>query len=222
MKKLLQYINLKDLITNVAGAAIILTLVACGGGNLNTIMNPIINAGTRVAHLITLPASGHRIVPSNSGKPFLAAMFQTSAPTPSQISQSYDVACDLDLATTPQPGSLIPLGSSNSGTNGLCRISTTNPNPQSDSGKPTYFDGTLSTLVATAQNGSIQCRDVTNTLAIADNSFTAAYLDATTHQVKVFNQGPNGTVTQVPFVCNGIGTDASPLPQNVEVQFTKQ
>jgi hypothetical protein len=77
-------------------------------------------------------------------------------------------------------------------------------------------------LVATAQNGSIQCRDVTNTLPILDNSFTAAYLDTSTHQVKVFNQAPNGTVTQVPFLCNGIGSDSSPLPQNIEVQFVKQ
>jgi hypothetical protein len=222
MKKLFKYINVKDLCTNVAAAAIILTLVACGG--MTNIMNPIINMGSKVAaHLITVPNGGSRIVKSTSGKPFLAAMFQAASPTPSQISQSYDVTCELDFDVAPAPGNLIPLGSSQSGVAGLCRISTATPNPQNDSGKPTYFDGTLSTLVVSAQGGSIQCRDVTNTMLIPDNSTTAAYLDPVTHQVKIFNQtANNGAVTQVPFVCNGIGTDTNPLPQNIEVQFVKQ
>jgi hypothetical protein len=212
-----KYISVKDLVTNVAAAAIILTLIACGGNS--AIMKPIINAA-KAAHLITMPTSGHRIVPSTGGKFITAAMFQSGAPAPSQISQSYDMSCDLNPAFTPA-GSLIPIGVRLNGPSCGSTAFNNTPSPISD-GKATYFDGTISTLVATAQNGTIQCRDITNTLAILDNSFTAAYLDTATHQVKVFNQAPNGTVTQVPFVCNGIGTDASPLPQNIEVQFVKE
>jgi hypothetical protein len=63
---------------------------------------------------------------------------------------------------------------------------------------------------------SYQCRDRTGTLAIVDNSFTAAYLDSSSHQVKIFNKAQNGSVTQVPFTCNGIGTDTDPI-QSIEV-----
>lgn len=215
MKKLLKYINVRDLVTNVTAAAIILTLIACGGGKM---LPGIVNGTSRIVHLITIPSSGHRIAPSTSATPFLAAMFAVTA-TPSQLAQSYDVQCT--ISQNVPAGSLIPIPGLNS-TPGFCEETATVPDAINH-GKPTFTDGTLSTLVVTAKGGgtSSQCRDLTNSLAIADNSFTAAYLDSAAHQVRVFNQAPNGSPTQVPFVCNNIGSDAAPV-NTIEVQWVKQ
>lgn len=65
MKKLLKLINVRDLVTNVAAAAIILTLIACGGPK--GMVPGIVGATNRVVQLIHIPNSGHRIMP-NSGK----------------------------------------------------------------------------------------------------------------------------------------------------------
>jgi hypothetical protein len=218
MKKLSSFINqtvatirVKELIV----ALMIFTIVACGGGN---ILPGIVNGTSRVVHLITIPHSGHRIAPSTSATPFLAAMFAVSA-TPSQLAQSYDVQCT--ISQNVPPGALIPIPGLNSAP-GFCDETASAADPINE-GKPTFTDGTLSTLVVTAKgNGtSFQCRDLTNSLAILDNSFTAAYLDSASHQVKVFNQAPNGSPTQVPFVCNNIGSDAAPVT-SIEVQWVKQ
>lgn len=92
-------------------------------------------------------------------------------------------------------------------------------------GKATFFDGTLSSLVVTGKTVSgaaFQCRDITNTFPISDNSITQPYLDSNAHVVKIFNQAiPSNTVTQAPFVCNNIGSDTDPVA-SIEVQFAKQ
>jgi hypothetical protein len=218
MKNLTKYINLKDLVTNVAAAAIILTLIACGGNS--TIMKPIIGAGARVAHLITIPTSGHRIVPLSGGKFTTAAMFQTSAPAASQVAQSYDAHCT--IGTTLPAGSLIPIP----GDDGTCdEFASLADATILSPGKQTFFDGTLETLIATGTTRSgakFECRDITNTFPIVDNSVTQPMLDTTAHTVKVFNQtAPGAAIIQTPFVCNGIGSDNDPV-DTIEIQFVKQ
>lgn len=225
MKKFSSFINLKDLVTNVVAATIILTLIACGGGN----MLPGIITGTssRVAHLIHLPNSGHRIAP-NTGKPFLAAMFAVPA-NPSQLAQSYDLQCtSFSYPPSIPVGDLMPIpGTFQVSQPSSCNNEVPTPLPQIDGqgGKATFFDGSLSDLIVTGKTASgvaFQCRDITNTMAVVDNSITQPYLDSNSHQVKIFNQPvPNGAITQAPFICNGIGTDTDPVA-SIEVQFAKQ
>jgi hypothetical protein len=228
MKKLLKLINVRDLVTNVAAATIILSLIACGGG-MTGIVPGIVSATSRVAHLITIPTSGHRIAPNTSGRAFEAAMFFQSAPTPSQLAQSYDLQCTISTFLAAPANSLIPIPGLLQVQQGpdICNLFETTPTPQQDGngGKQTFFAGTLTSLVVTGTTQSktpFQCRDIVNTLAVPDNSYTQAYLDTTSHTVKIFNQEQNlGTVTQVPFTCTGIGTDTDPVA-TIEVQFAKQ
>lgn len=223
MKKFSSFINLKDLVTNVVAATIILTLIACGGGN----MLPGIITGTssRVVHLITMPHSGHRIAP-NTGKPFLAAMFAVPA-NPSQLAQSFDMQCSMGQGFVPPASGLMPvpgISSSNPDACNLVEDGAAQPQFDAAGGKITFFDGTLTSLVVTGTTQSrakFQCRDIVNSLAVLDNSFTQAYVDLATHQLKVFNQVPNGAVAQVPFTCNGIGSDGDQVA-TIEVQFAKQ
>lgn len=223
MKKLtkcmLRYINVRDLVTNVMVATILLTVIACGGGKLLPVPGP---GSGLIAQLIHIPASGHRIIPRGSHGPVEAALFATVA-TPSQLAQSFDMICT-KVNTIPTTGSLLPIP----GTVGNdCDNAVTQPlHPSTDGqgGKATYFDGTLVDLIVTGKTASgatFQCRDITNSLAVLDNSITQPYLDPFAHRVLILNQAPNGTVTTAPFVCNGIGTDGDAVA-SIEVQFVKQ
>src|SRR5689334_20854823 len=117
MKKLLSLINLKDLVTNVAAAAIILTLIACGSATGVLPNIPGITNGKPVVRLSTSVRTGTRIFPGTGNKPFLASLFNmafVTPATPSQLAQSYDAACDFQSAgtgflTSVPVGSLVPL-----------------------------------------------------------------------------------------------------------------
>lgn len=208
-----------DVILTAVFAVIVGAISACGGGSL--VNNPLVQGGKSLVHLITVPFSGHRIMPSTSG-PVEANMFYYAS-TPSQIAQSYDVTCSVFQGLSPTPGSLLPIPASNS--NNLCNQFTDTPIPATDqpSSKPTFFDGTLTTLVVTGKTvggARFQCRDVQTQFAISDNSFTQAFLDPFAHSVKIYNQLPNGSANAAPFVCNGIGSDTDPVA-TIEVQFAK-
>jgi hypothetical protein len=230
MKRFLSLINLRDLVTNTCLMVIGLALIACGGpaGMVPTVIGGTARA---VVHLIHLPASGHRIAPTTTSKPFLAALFQTSTPTPSQLAQSYDIQCTLFTVGLVVPvGDLMPIpGTPENAQNGgtqACNNEVPTPLPQIDGqgGKATFFDGTLTSLVVTGKTlsgVSFQCRDISHTFPVLDNSITQTYLDPNSHQVKIFNQTvPNGSINQAPFVCTGIGTDTDPV-NTIEVQFAK-
>ena len=225
MKKLVSLVNVRDLVTSVVSSTIILSLIACGG--TANILPTIINGTSRVAHLISLPASGHRITPSSSPSFVTAAMFQAAGPTQSQLAQSYDVRCTvLDIL---QPGGILPIpGTPEPQQPDTCNqradvVSQLDPINDGQGGRPTFFDGTLGSLIVTGKtvsNTPFQCRDITHNLAITDNSLTQAYLNVNTHQVFLLNQSVGGPITQVPFVCNNIGTDADPV-KFIDVEWVK-
>jgi len=211
-----------DAILTAIFAVIVGVISACGGGSLMN--NPIIQGGKNLVHLITLPTSGHRILPNTSGAVEANLMF--AAPSASQLAQSYDVQCSVSLPGPFPAGTLIPIPSPNNDpANNDCNFFG-GPNPATAPptiSKITFFDGTLTSLVVigkTAGGASFQCRDIQTQFAISDNSFTQAFLDPNAHQVKILNQLANGAVNDAGFVCNGIGTDADPVA-TVEVQFAK-
>lgn len=225
LRKYVSLINLRDLVTSVTSAVIVLAMIACDGaaGILPPVPgiggNP--SSGKASVHLFTAPRGGSRIFPGNSAK-YVAGFITGFAATPSQLPQSYDAICNFQpgfLSTVPS-GSLVPLGMAGDDPNRSCNFF----GGQQTDGKATIFDGTLSTLVAsgkTVSGAAFQCRDVDSSAAILDNSLTRAYLDPNAHQVLIFNTPVNGTPTQVQFTCSGIGTDGDPVAQ-IEVQFAKQ
>jgi hypothetical protein len=228
MKKLVSLVNVRDLVTSVAASLIILSLMACGGAGMPNILPNIINGTSRVAHLISLPASGHRIAPGNGSKAFLtAALFQAAGPTQSQLAQSYDVRCTvLDILA---PGGILPIpGTPEPQQPDTCNqradtVGQLDPILDGAGGRPTFFDGTLGSLIVTGKtvsNTPFQCRDITHNLAVADNSLTQAYLNVNTHQVFLLNQAVGGPITQVPFVCDNIGSDADPV-KFIDVEWVK-
>jgi hypothetical protein len=220
VNKYLSLINLRDLVTSITASVVILTMIACGSA---TGILPVPGISKSAVHLATSQRSGSHIFPGSSGNPFLAgvfnlAMFQ-STPAASRLQQSYDAICNFQpgfLGTVPS-GSLVPLALA--GESSSCAFFS---GPQGD-GKPTIFDGTLSSLVVTGKTASgaaFQCRDVTTTDTVLDNSFTRAYLDPNAHSVTVFN-ALNGAVKIVPFTCSGIGSDTDQVSV-IEAQWAKQ
>ena len=216
VSRYLSMINKRDLVTSVTASVIILAIVSCGGA-MGVI--PLTAPGTAFTrHIATSQRAGSHIFPGSSNTAFLAAMFAT-APAPSQLQQSYDSVCNFQqgfLSAVPS-GSLVPL--SMAGESSSCTFFS---GAQPGSGKRTIFDGQLGTLVATGttvSGVSFQCRDVTTTVAISDNSFTRAYLDPNSNTVVVFNS-LNGQLNQVPFACNGIGSPTDQVA-TIEVEFAK-
>ncbi len=239
MKKLVSLINVRDLVTSVVSSTIILSLIACGGGHMGL---PNIPGLPSVARFVRVHSSlaGAHVYPSDStGKPFEAALFQASSPTPSQLQQSFDAGCDFStnpnlaafLDSTPQ-GQMMPVSFAgetkpNTLANGTLCNSITDSSGISGltaafPGKETFFDGTLTSLVVTGKTfggASFECRDITNTLAVTDKSHTRAWFDPNAHTIVVIND--NGTtLTQAPFVCGGIGTHGD-QPITFEIQFAK-
>lgn len=214
-----------DIILTAVFATIFGTIAACGGGK-GALMNPIIQGGKSLVHLVTLPSSGHRIMPNTSGAVEANLMF--AAPAPSQLAQSYDVQCAVQSGFTVPAGSLMPIPSPNSpaGSNDCNSFGPALPASPvfgQPSAKLTFFDGTLTSLVVTGKTAGgvpFQCRDITTQFSIPDNSFTQAFLDPNAHQVKIMNQLANGAVNDAGFACTGIGTDTDPVA-SIEVQFAK-
>lgn len=220
MKKVLSFINVRDLVTAVASSLVVLSLIACGtaAGVLPGVVPP---SASNFIHLHTSRITGSRLYPGNAGKTFLAAMFATVTPeaaTASSLAQSYDFQC------TVVQGLSSPLVNIPGTTPGSCNEGFPNPPAQlAPEARKTFFDGSLTALVVTGttlSGAQFECRDITNTFVVADNSVTQPFLDPVNHKVLVFNQPPNGTVTQAPFSCSGIGTDADPV-NTIEVQFAK-
>lgn len=239
MKEFLKLINVRDFITSVAASIVILTIVACGSGHMGIPNIPGIPSVAKFVRVHSSLAGAHIYPPNSSGQPFVAALFQASSPTPSQLQQSFDAGCNFSnnptvatfLDSAPQ-GQLMPISfagevqlntpaaanlcASITDQTGIPTINATFP------GKETFFDGNLTSLVVTGKTfsgASFECRDITTTFAVPDKSHTRAWLDPNAHTIVIFND--NGTtLSQVPFVCSGIGTHGD-QPMVFEIQFAK-
>lgn len=219
MKKVLSFINIRDMVTSVCSSVIILSLIACGGaaGVLPGLPN-LPGALSKLVHIHSKGGVSARIYPTGSGKVQVAAMFQSGAPAASSIAQSYDFQCRVFQLPTPPP--IIPIDASNG--DGVCNLEANVPQ-MTGSAKQTFFDGTLTSLIITGRTlsgGAFECRDIVSTMAIQDNSVTEPFIDTVNHKVVVFNQTASGTLTPVPFVCPNIGADGDQV-NTIEVQFAK-
>jgi hypothetical protein len=187
MKKVLSFINVRDLVTSVFSSLIILSLIACGGAaGVLPGLPGMPGALSKLIHIHSKDGISARIYPSGAGKVEVAAMFQAAAPAASSIAQSYDFTCQ--VAQSPTPAPLIPID--NSSNDGICHagFSTAFLTPTA---KKTFFDGTLTSLIVTGKTVSgaaFECRDITNTLAIQDNSLSQPFIDTINHKIIVFNQ----------------------------------
>jgi hypothetical protein len=219
MNKVLSLINIRDLVTSVFASLIILSLIACGGAaGVLPGLPGMPGALSKLIHIHSKSGVSARIYPTGSGKVQVAAMFQAGAPAASSIAQSYDFTCTVFQAVTPSP--FIPID--NSSNDGICHGggSAAFLTPTA---KKTFFDGTLTSLIVTGKTVSgagFECRDITNTLAIQDNSLSQPFIDTINHKIIVFNQSVTGAPTAAPFACPNIGSDTDQV-NTIEVQFAK-
>lgn len=182
--------------------------VACGGGNMSTIMNPNPGGSGNVARAATHP-SGHSAVyaPVSKAGAFIAAFFQSPSPTPtpvpSQLPESFEGTCDL----TGVPSSVLSQGFV------ILNVASGQPcgpqvgvveNISNLPGAPVAFAGTITLLkvnVITVAGQRLRCIVTNGDAPVNDNDGVQPYYNVTTNTAVLgvgTNQLPVSCVVPVP------------------------
>jgi hypothetical protein len=223
-----------------AAFAIVFGIVVSCGGRSSTVQQIVGSSSAALVRLIADVKPSMTTIPrSMSSSPLLAAVFQTSSGSGSQLQQSFTEGGPCNYGNGSYPiipaSGYIPFQGNNTGTftlngktvalacagveaqiGGPDEISGgTLSNP---GGYPVYFSGTLTTLVVTgitAGGVSIRCSDLTTTVSVQDEQAVEAYYVAATGSV-VLAIGTN----QLPFTCN-LNIPAGDQINGIQAQWAK-
>lgn len=209
----------QNLITSVACTTVMAIMIACGGASKIGITGPGTGtpgnpAAAAVKRIVSSAMAGMHIYKSESGVNTMA-LFTGFAATPAQLQQSFLGKCNITLTSIPS-GFMVPLVTDRGDENN-CNNSFSNAQP--NRGSIVITDGTIGTLIVTADTGDNTstevCTDLTNTAPVSDKQFVSAWFRPSDNAVLLFQ----GT-TQLPVTCNvPVGPGQSVV--HISAQFNK-
>lgn len=199
-------------------AAILGVVVSCGGGsNLGTIMNP---AGAAIARIANHPTGHASIYPHSTSGAFLAALFQTSGTTGSQLPESFEGTCDV----TGISAAVLDTGFTVLNVPNGTQCSPTSVNVvgavggAGNAGISVALGGTITVLkvsVVTQANQRLRCIVTNGTAAVNDNDTIQPYYNFSTNTA-VLGIGSN----QLPVSCQ-VPVAAGDQAVKIAVEWSK-